>query len=127
MSCDECDTKSEIQKTCLSDYSSDDDSDSSYRSDNWEDKIIVLGPESAWEKPEGHGIYITQVSISPPHDSSDLYGVFTIMAKDFNVVIAKLTKENPVQMLRLPFNTEQDAILLNNGNRSITIALMIRQ
>ena len=104
---------------------SSDDSSSSYH-EIWEDKIVVIQSHEFWEKPKGHTLYITQASISPPYGSKDMKGILMAVLEDDNVVISCLNNENPVQVMNLVWNDFQELMFYNDGNRPITLSLMIR-
>ena len=120
--CTDCDPNNESNKhICLSD-SDDFPSDSNV----WEDKIIILKPNEPYEKPPGHSLYLSQVSISPPHGSSGMKGVLRALVGNGDLVLSVLTNERPIQITNLAWNSLQDVVLFNDGNRDITLSVMIQ-
>ena len=120
--CNDCDPNNESNKhICLSDSD-----DFPSESNVWEDKIITLKPNEIYEKPYGHTLYLTQVSMTPPHDSKDMRGVLMAMMKEGNIVLSVLTNERTVQITNLAWGDLQEVVLFNDGNRSITISIMIQ-
>lgn len=106
---------------------SDDSDDSNYKSDLWEDKIIVLPPQQKWDKPSGKALYVTQVSMTiPPTGSEGTFGILNAVMAEGLYAISKIFPHQPNQPLNLAWSQNQEVSFINSGNRPISVALLVK-
>lgn len=94
--------------------------------EDWEGKLITLKPTESYEKPFGRRLMLTNVSMIStfPTDNNEK-GILTAITNDGNIILASLPPTSPSQSLNLAWNESQEVVFLNDGNRIITINMII--
>ena len=98
-----------------------------FETNNWHTHIINLLPDSQWEKPLGKTIVLINCSFSlKPEWEEEFKGLLYVKTWQGFYLICSLLKNNPSQIMKLVWNSNQSAIFYNKGNRPITLIILTK-
>lgn len=101
-------------------YLDDDDSE------EWENELVRLKPDTAWIKPSKKVAILTNVSMVAINEVSDIRGVLQAENWNSSISLCVLFKHNPSQKMKIIWRSDQDINLVNRGNVMITLNILTR-
>ena len=94
----------------------------------WVTETIKLGPERSFTKNTGSIAVLTHCSFAVPLDSSDsYYAVLTAETWDESTVLCTLFPREPSKPMKLIWGPTQSVLLMNKGNREMTLVMLTKR